>query len=131
MTCLLQTEDDDLFNPDYVEVDRILDVSVVTDPVSNEEVTHYLVKWRGLAYEDSTWELSQDVDKKKVESFYKFRELPSEEERKVSAVQALYRIKEEVASIYCSLVIFDMSKGIFPAFLSALSPFSPRSNTLN
>lgn len=72
-----------MFNPDYVEVDRVLEVSVTTDPVSNEEITHFLVKWRGLPYEDSTWELQQDVDPEKVKFFYKYRDPPPEDERQV------------------------------------------------
>ena len=68
--------EDEYFNQDYVEVDRVLEISVVTDLESEEPVTHYLVKWRGLPYEDSTWELEQDVDNAKVHSllvwsFYK------------------------------------------------------------
>ena len=62
----MQVEEDDYFNPDYVEVDRVLDLSAATDPVTGEASTHYLVKWRALPYEESTWELAQDVDKQKV-----------------------------------------------------------------
>jgi len=76
-------DEEELFNPDYIEVDRVLDQSIVTDPVSGDQSTHYLVKWRGLAYEDCTWELSQDVDKDKVEAFLRIREPPPESERKV------------------------------------------------
>ena len=28
--------DDEPFNPDYVEIDRVLDTTTTTDPVSNE-----------------------------------------------------------------------------------------------
>ena len=80
---LLQVDDDELFNPEYVEVDRVLEESITEDPSSGEDVTHYLVKWRGLAYEDSTWELQQDVDPEKVKVFKKFRELPPPEDREV------------------------------------------------
>ena len=82
----LKPDEEDLFNPDYVEVDRVLDVSITVDPFTEDEVTHYLVKWRGLPYEDSTWELPQDVDKLRIEAFFKFRELPSEEEREVGSI---------------------------------------------
>ncbi|XP_072297015.1 chromodomain-helicase-DNA-binding protein 7 [Eucyclogobius newberryi] len=60
--------DDEPFNPDYVEVDRVLDVSESTD--ENEElVTLYLVKWCSLPYEDSTWELKADIDQSKIEEY--------------------------------------------------------------
>ncbi|KAK3086718.1 hypothetical protein FSP39_022463 [Pinctada imbricata] len=76
-----ELDEDELFNPDYVEVDRVLDVSMTTDPTNNEEVTYFLVKWRGLSYEDSTWELQQDVDPGKVKAYYNFRDPPPEEDR--------------------------------------------------
>uniref|UniRef100_A0A8B9PM86 Chromodomain helicase DNA binding protein 6 n=1 Tax=Apteryx owenii TaxID=8824 RepID=A0A8B9PM86_APTOW len=61
--------DEDLFNPDYVEVDRILEVAHTKDPDNGEEVTHYLVKWCSLPYEESTWELEEDVDPGKIKEF--------------------------------------------------------------
>uniref|UniRef100_A0A8B9FCY3 Chromodomain helicase DNA binding protein 6 n=1 Tax=Amazona collaria TaxID=241587 RepID=A0A8B9FCY3_9PSIT len=61
--------DEDLFNPDYVEVDRILEVAHTKDPDTGEEVTHYLVKWCSLPYEESTWELEEDVDPGKIREF--------------------------------------------------------------
>uniref|UniRef100_A0A8C2UE24 Chromodomain helicase DNA binding protein 6 n=1 Tax=Coturnix japonica TaxID=93934 RepID=A0A8C2UE24_COTJA len=61
--------DEDLFNPDYVEVDRILEVAHTKDPDTGEEVTHYLVKWCSLPYEESTWELEEDVDPAKIKEF--------------------------------------------------------------
>ncbi|KAL2766734.1 chromodomain-helicase-DNA-binding protein 7 isoform 1 [Daubentonia madagascariensis] len=62
--------EDELFNPDYVEVDRIMDFARSTDD-RGEAVTHYLVKWCSLPYEDSTWELRQDIDQAKIEEFEK------------------------------------------------------------
>ncbi|XP_013778295.1 chromodomain-helicase-DNA-binding protein 7-like isoform X3 [Limulus polyphemus] len=44
---------------------------------------HYLVKWRGLSYEDSTWELEEDVDPIKIEQFYRFREPPPKDKWKL------------------------------------------------
>ncbi|XP_077348882.1 chromodomain-helicase-DNA-binding protein 7 isoform X2 [Lithobates pipiens] len=72
--------EDDLFNPDYVEIDRILDVSTGTDE-NGEPVTHYLVKWCSLPYEDSTWELKQDLDPAKIEEFEKLQSREPETER--------------------------------------------------
>ena len=63
---LFSQMEEEYFNPDYVEVDRVLEKSVTVDPASDQEVVHYLVKWRGLPYEDSTWEIEADVDKTKV-----------------------------------------------------------------
>uniref|UniRef100_A0A7N8Y2F8 Chromodomain helicase DNA binding protein 9 n=1 Tax=Mastacembelus armatus TaxID=205130 RepID=A0A7N8Y2F8_9TELE len=60
---------DDPFNPDYVEVDRVLEVSYCEDKDTGEEVVYYLVKWCSLPYEDSTWELKDDVDQSKIEEF--------------------------------------------------------------
>ncbi|XP_072460761.1 chromodomain-helicase-DNA-binding protein 7 isoform X3 [Notamacropus eugenii] len=72
--------EDELFNPDYVEVDRILDFARSTDD-SGEPVTHYLVKWCSLPYEDSTWELKQDIDQAKIEEFEKLMSREPETER--------------------------------------------------
>ncbi|OXB83962.1 UNVERIFIED_CONTAM: hypothetical protein H355_015473 [Colinus virginianus] len=57
------------FNPDYVEVDRVLEVSLCEDKDTGEPVVYYLVKWCSLPYEDSTWELKEDVDQAKIEEF--------------------------------------------------------------
>lgn len=61
----------------------MLDVAMTSDPLTDEEVTHYLVCWRSLAYEDSTWELEQDIDVAKIKAFNRFRRLPSPQERQV------------------------------------------------
>ncbi|XP_030894957.1 chromodomain-helicase-DNA-binding protein 6 [Leptonychotes weddellii] len=68
--------DEDLFNPDYVEVDRVLEVAHTKDAETGEEVTHYLVKWCSLPYEESTWELEEDVDPAKVKEFESLQILP-------------------------------------------------------
>ncbi|XP_071784653.1 chromodomain-helicase-DNA-binding protein 9-like [Asterias amurensis] len=74
--------EDEPFNPDYVQVDRILDVAVTEDPDTKEVDTHYLVKWRSLPYEDSTWELEQDVDDDSIAFFKKMLDPPPHSERK-------------------------------------------------
>ncbi|MBN3326562.1 CHD8 protein, partial [Atractosteus spatula] len=66
-------EDEEPFNPDYVEVDRILDESHSVDKDNGEPVVYYLVKWCSLPYEDSTWELKEDVDEGKVLEFKKIQ----------------------------------------------------------
>lgn len=43
-----------------------------TDNIQNfllQPVIYYLVKWCSLPYEDSTWELKEDVDQAKIEEF--------------------------------------------------------------
>ena len=84
-----QPDDEEYFNPDYVEVDRVLDMVTAKDPATEDEVTHYLVKWRALSYEESTWELQQDVDPLKVQLFKDLRTPPPEDERPVSGRGAL------------------------------------------
>lgn len=78
---IFENIEEDPFNPDFVEVDRILDVSEHTDDDGNK-VKHYLVKWKSLAYEDSTWELEEDVDEEKIEQFERFNKLPPKSEWK-------------------------------------------------
>lgn len=82
LVLIFQLEEDP-FNPDYVEVDRVLDVSEQTDPNTGNTVKHYLVKWRSLQYEDSTWEVEEDVDPLKIVEFERFRKLPPRDQWKV------------------------------------------------
>lgn len=83
--------DDEPFNPDYIEVERILDMSENEDPANNTVVKHYLVKWKSLQYEDSTWELEEDIDVDKIKQYKIFNEIPPKEKwkykRKPSADQ--------------------------------------------
>ncbi|XP_047544601.1 chromodomain-helicase-DNA-binding protein 7 isoform X1 [Vanessa atalanta] len=74
--------DDEPFNPDYVEVERILDMSENQDPANNTVVKHYLVKWKSLQYEDSTWELEEDIDVDKIKQYKIFSEIPPKEKWK-------------------------------------------------
>ena len=68
----MEVDEDDYFNQDYVEVDRIIDVAKTTNE-KGKEVTHYLVKWRSLPYEESTWELPEDCEPAKIKMFMKFK----------------------------------------------------------
>uniref|UniRef100_A0A673BRP4 Chromodomain helicase DNA binding protein 7 n=1 Tax=Sphaeramia orbicularis TaxID=375764 RepID=A0A673BRP4_9TELE len=77
--------DDEPFNPDYVEVDRVLDVSESTDE-NGETVTLYLVKWCSLPYEDSTWELKADIDQSKIEEYERIAERTPNTKRVVRPV---------------------------------------------
>uniref|UniRef100_H3DJD5 Chromodomain helicase DNA binding protein 6 n=1 Tax=Tetraodon nigroviridis TaxID=99883 RepID=H3DJD5_TETNG len=78
MKHLFTEPDEDLFNPDYTEVDRVLDVAVTTDTETGEEVTHYLVKWCSLSYEEATWELQEDLDPEKIREFEEVQKLPAD-----------------------------------------------------
>uniref|UniRef100_A0A8C9L9V5 Chromodomain helicase DNA binding protein 7 n=1 Tax=Pavo cristatus TaxID=9049 RepID=A0A8C9L9V5_PAVCR len=49
--------------------------------ILTKPVTHYLVKWCSLPYEDSTWELKQDIDQAKIEEFEKLMSREPEMER--------------------------------------------------
>uniref|UniRef100_A0A1B0DIN5 Chromodomain-helicase-DNA-binding protein 7 n=1 Tax=Phlebotomus papatasi TaxID=29031 RepID=A0A1B0DIN5_PHLPP len=51
---IFENLEEEPFNPDFVEIDRILDVSEHTDANTGEKTKHYLIKWKSLAYEDST-----------------------------------------------------------------------------
>nr|CAH8876431.1 unnamed protein product [Trichobilharzia regenti] len=61
-------KDDEIYHKDEDEND-----DGTSSPIN---VTYYLVKWRSLAYEDATWEMSQDVDPAKVKEFHKRRYPP-------------------------------------------------------
>eukprot|EP00062_Callorhinchus_milii_P025224 gi/632985974/ref/XP_007909983.1/ PREDICTED: chromodomain-helicase-DNA-binding protein 6-like isoform X3 [Callorhinchus milii] len=80
MKHLFLETDDEPFNPDYVEVDRILDVAHTIDTetgeVGTDPVIHYLVKWCSLPYEESTWELVEDIDPVKIQDYELLQIMP-------------------------------------------------------
>ncbi|XP_054479542.1 chromodomain-helicase-DNA-binding protein 8 isoform X2 [Anoplopoma fimbria] len=88
-------EDEEAFNPDYVEVDRILDVSHSVDKDNGEPVIYYLVKWCSLPYEDATWELKEDVDEGKAEEFSKIQNRPPRLKRTVRPPASAWKKLEE------------------------------------
>jgi chromodomain-helicase-DNA-binding protein 7 len=63
---------DELFNPDYQVIDRILDESEMPDMSRpGEKLKYYLVKWKSLPYDEASWELESELkNKKKIERFY-------------------------------------------------------------
>uniref|UniRef100_A0A671LC50 Chromodomain-helicase-DNA-binding protein 8 n=1 Tax=Sinocyclocheilus anshuiensis TaxID=1608454 RepID=A0A671LC50_9TELE len=85
-------EDEEPFNPDYVEVDRILDESHSVDKDNGEPVVYYLVKWCSLPYEDATWELKEDVDEAKVEEFRKIESRPARLNRTVRYWHSIFTL---------------------------------------
>ncbi|XP_057666138.1 chromodomain-helicase-DNA-binding protein 7 isoform X2 [Diorhabda carinulata] len=80
---IFENLEEEPFNPDYVEVDRVLDLSEHTDSTTGEVVKHYLVKWRALQYEDCTWELEEDVDPIKIQQYERFNKIPPKDTWKV------------------------------------------------
>ncbi|XP_076818794.1 uncharacterized protein LOC143464735 isoform X2 [Clavelina lepadiformis] len=64
-----ELEADELFNPDFIEVDRVLDVTHNDEGGNGEMSRMFLTKWCSLPYEDSTWEREEDIDKDKIEEF--------------------------------------------------------------
>ena len=42
-------------------------------------MTHYLVKWRSLPYEDATWELEEDVDTDSIRRFNMLHIMPPDD----------------------------------------------------
>ncbi|TKS69801.1 Chromodomain-helicase-DNA-binding protein 7 [Collichthys lucidus] len=83
------------FNPDYVEVDRVLEVSYCEDKDTGEEVVYYLVKWCSLPYEDSTWELKDDVDQSKIEEFEQLRAVKPDSRRVDRPPANLWKKREQ------------------------------------
>lgn len=77
-------DEDELFNPEYVEVDRVLGESRFPPPEDSDEpeAVYYLIKWRQLPYEDATWELEVDVDKAMIARYLQYVNPP--EKTKVS-----------------------------------------------
>ncbi|CAG0886234.1 unnamed protein product [Cyprideis torosa] len=69
--------DEEPFNPDYTEVDRVLDVTEYEDPVTSQKTRHFLVKWRSLPYDEATWELEEDVDPNKIQQYMTFKDPPT------------------------------------------------------
>ncbi|KAL0970047.1 hypothetical protein UPYG_G00236430 [Umbra pygmaea] len=67
-------DDGALFHPDYVIVDRVLDVRY--KDLNTKHAYEYLVKWCSLPYMSSTWEKSEDVEKAKVAEFKKLHNHP-------------------------------------------------------
>eukprot|EP00794_Sanderia_malayensis_P019257 gene19257-21185_t len=98
---ILAELDDEPFNPDFVEVDRVLDINMCVDQITGETVTHYLVKWRSLPYEDSTWELKINVDEPKVKQYLELKKPPPAEfQQYVARPQAFQWKKIENRPVY-------------------------------
>ncbi|KAJ3129317.1 choline dehydrogenase 7 [Nowakowskiella sp. JEL0407] len=72
----LQWSDEELFNPSYIKIDRVIDEG----ELEAGEV-YYLVKWCASTYESCTWEkekLVQELDSSKIGEFHERRAIPNE-----------------------------------------------------
>ncbi|KAI9244805.1 SNF2 family N-terminal domain-containing protein [Sporodiniella umbellata] len=66
---------------EYLKVDRVIDEGELRDAVTGEPKLYYLVKWKGLFYDASTWESEQDVqkmDETKIQEYQQNRMIPQE-----------------------------------------------------
>jgi SNF2 family DNA or RNA helicase len=65
---------DEYFNPEYLSVDRILEINEYVDEVDGVDRLEYYIKWNASSYHASTWEQSSDVhDDKAVERYHLFK----------------------------------------------------------
>jgi anion-transporting ArsA/GET3 family ATPase len=80
-------------------------------------VRHYLVKWRSLQYEDSTWELEEDVDPEKIAQFGKFNKAPVKEQWKVILIHTFQIYK--MLRMYKYIVSYFLYKMIYNCVISA------------
>lgn len=49
---------------------------LIFDDLFPQPVTHYLVKWCSLPYEESTWELVEDIDPVKIQEYEELQIVP-------------------------------------------------------
>lgn len=84
---ITQDDEDGYFDPQYLEVHRILSERK-EEPYDNgqgetDDGTRYLVKWRGLPYSDCTWERRCDLnDDSSIRNFEFVNTLPPKEQWK-------------------------------------------------
>ena len=82
-----QLEEGQFFNPDYLQVERIISC--------RGRDSQYLVKWRGLGYEQATWELPEDIrDDAAIARYHLFSTPPQPKETR--SVGRLVRSKAGV-----------------------------------
>ena len=65
----------------YLESSSSNFITFIPQTESNGDiVTHYLVKWRSLPYEEATWELEEDTDPEAIRKFNKLQMIPPDDE---------------------------------------------------
>ena len=64
---VVQLEDGQYFNPDYLQVHRII----------SRSKEQYLVKWKGLGYDECTWEAADDIaNDAEIARYFRYSEPP-------------------------------------------------------
>ncbi|KAL0488716.1 chromodomain-helicase-DNA-binding protein, partial [Acrasis kona] len=84
----------DYINPYFLEVDRIIDVSIQK---KTKDVKVYLIKWKSQQYSEITWEFESDlkfVDPKMFERFYASRRLPPANQRAAPKKPSIRQFKK-------------------------------------
>ena len=67
---VLELEDNQFYNPDFNQVHRIVS--------HRKQDGMYLVKWKGLGYDELTWETTADIDNDaEIERYHRYSRLPS------------------------------------------------------
>lgn len=76
---------------------------------------YYLVKWCSLPYEDSTWELKDDVDQSKIEEFEQLQAVKPDSRRMVSNAHPHF-------SLFTALSFTFISHSLFVLYLLLVFP---------
>ena len=85
MASMMEQVDDEPFDPNFTEVERVLDEKEFPDGEDLAKTkTYYLCKWMGLPYDECTWEVEEDSDTVKIAEFRARQIPPTAAERKVS-----------------------------------------------
>lgn len=70
-------------------------------PMKKKISRHYLVKWKGLSYEESTWELEDDLDPEKIKHFMRFKDPPPKSKWKaVKRPKPEEWVRKEASPVY-------------------------------
>ena len=69
---------DEYFNPDYTVVERIVTTRTVSDESGGIQ-TDFFIKWKGLAYDQCTWEAETELESEKAakKAFYERHRVPT------------------------------------------------------
>lgn len=76
-------------------------------------MTHYLVKWCSLSYEEATWELQEDLDPEKIKEFEEVQKLPADLRHVVSGNAT--KMVKMVQNRAVSLLLYNPVLESFPS----------------